>query len=67
MSGPFSPDEAATIFGGFFRCSPISLVEKVPGDSNWRMIRHISKQDEDGNSTNTWLDSDDFPTQYLTS
>ena len=67
MSCPFSSDEAAMIFGGFFRCSPIGLVEKVPGDSNWRMIRHLSKQDKDGNSISAWLDSDDFPTRYFTS
>src|SRR5882724_8342689 len=67
MSGPFTVSEATEIFGGFFHCSPVGLVEKIPGDGNWRMIRHLSKQDNDGNSTNNWLDSDDFPTTYFTS
>jgi len=67
MSGPFTVSEATEIFGGFFHCSPVGLVEKIPGDGNWRMIRHLSKQDNDRNSTNNWLDSDDFPTTYFTS
>ena len=66
MSGPFTIDQATIIFNGFFRCSPVGLVEKTPGDSNWRMIRHLSKQDATGCSTNDWIDSDDFPTTYFT-
>src|SRR5882672_4357932 len=65
MSGPFTIAQASTILGGFFRCSPMGLVEKIPGDGNWRMIRHLSKQDVDGNLTNDWIDSDDFPTTYF--
>ena len=30
------------------------------------MIRHLSKQDDDGDSTNDWIDSDDFLTTYIT-
>ena len=67
MSGPFMVAEATKIFGGFFRCSPVGLIEKVPRDGIWRMVRHLSKQDNDGNSTNNWIDSDDFPTTYFTS
>jgi len=65
MSGPFSLNQASIIFGGPFRSSPVGLVEKVPGDGNWRMIRHLSKQDCDSFSTNDWLDSGEFPTSYF--
>jgi len=65
MSGPFMIAEATTIFGSFLRCSPVGLVEKVPCDNNWNMIRHISKQDNYGNSTNDGINSDDFPTNYF--
>jgi len=66
MSGPFTVEQATQIFGGFFRCAPVGLVEKTPGDGNWRMIHHLSKQDANGCSTNNWIDSDDFPTTYFT-
>jgi len=65
MSGPFTLLEASSIFLGPFRSSPVGLVEKIPGNGIWRMIRHLSKCDEDGNSTNGWLESDDFPTTYF--
>jgi len=42
-------------------------MEKYPGDGNWNMIRHLSKLDSNGNSTNDWMDLDDFPTTYFTS
>jgi len=32
MSGPFTIEEAWTIFGAPFRSSPVSLIEKTPGD-----------------------------------
>ena len=41
-----------------------ALSEKEPGGGNWHMIRHLSKQDADGLSTNGWLYSDDFPTMF---
>jgi len=66
MSGPFSPAEASIIFGSFYCSSPVGLVEKVPSNNTWRMIQHLLKCDEDGQSTNDWLDSDDFPTSYFT-
>jgi len=65
MSGPFMVSEALTIFGGPFRSSPVGLVEKVPCDGVWRMIRHLSKHDECGESTNDWIHSDEFPTTYF--
>ena len=65
MSGPFTIPQASIIFGGPFRSSPVGLVEKIPGDGTWHMIRHLSKCDDDGQSTNDWVDSDDFPTNYF--
>jgi len=67
MSGPFTLEQASVFFGGPFCSSPVGLVEKVPGDSQWRMIRHLSKQDDEGHSSNGWVvDSDEFPTIYFT-
>ncbi len=65
MSGPFTVDEAHLIFDGHFCTSPVGLVEKLPGDGNWQMIRHLSKVDHLGFSTNDALDSDDFPTLFF--
>ena len=65
MSGPFSVDEAHIIFNGHFRTSPVGLVEKVLGNGNWRMIRHLSKTNHLGFSTNDALDSHDFPTLFF--
>ena len=39
-------------------------VEKRPGDGVWRVIRHLSKQDDEGCSTNSWIESNNFPTFY---
>ena len=36
MSGSFTLEQALVIFGGPFHSSPMGLVEKVPGDSQWR-------------------------------
>src|SRR5882724_13612676 len=36
MSGPFTLEKASIIFGTPFHSSPMGLVEKVPGDSQWR-------------------------------
>ena len=64
MSGPFSLDQASTIFEGHFCTSPLGLVEKTPGSGKWLTICHLSKEDADGKSTNGWLNSSDFPTKY---
>ena len=64
MSGPYTINQAHTIFRGHFCTSPVGLVEKRPGDGVWRMIRHLSKQDDKECSTNGWVDSNDFPTFY---
>jgi len=55
MSGPFTITQASIIFDGSFRSSPVGLVEKVTGDGIWRMIHHLSKRDEEGQSTNGWI------------
>ncbi len=38
MPGPFTIPQAHTIFHGHFRTSPVGIVEKTPGNGNWRMI-----------------------------
>jgi len=42
MSGPFTIEQAAIIFGGPFCLSPVGPIKKSPGDGIWRMIRHLS-------------------------
>ena len=64
MSGPYTINQAHTIFRSHFCTSPVGLVEKHPRDGVWRMIRHLSKQDDEGCSTNGCVDSNDFPTFY---
>ena len=64
LSSPFTLDEAHIIFDGHFHTSPLGLVEKHPGDGKWRMIRHLSKTDPKADSTNGWLDANDFPMKY---
>ena len=64
MSGPFTIDEAHTIFCGNFHTSPTGIVDKSPGDRKWRMIHHLSKCDSEGLSTKCWLCSDAFPTVF---
>jgi len=66
MSGPFTLEQASIIFGAPFCSSPMGLVKKVPGDGQWRMIRPLLKQDNEGQSTNGWVDSDEFPAIYFT-
>jgi len=57
---------SAHCMSGYFYSSSVGLVEKVPGDGVWRMIRHLSKLDEAGHSMNGLIDSDEFPTTYFT-
>ena len=65
MDGPFTVDEAQCIYGGHFRTCPLWLVDK-PGSKDLRMIRHFSKEDQFGQSMNSWVDSDNFPTCWFT-
>ena len=64
ISGPFTIEEAQIIFASHFHTSPLGLVENDLGSRKWWMICHLSKQDDCGESTNDWLDSDDFPMKY---
>jgi hypothetical protein len=64
MDGPFSIADAHRVFNGHFCTSPLSLVEKTSSTTEFRLIRHLSKADEAGHSTNGWLDARDFPTHY---
>jgi hypothetical protein len=66
MGGPFTVEEAHRLFEGHFRTSPLGLVPK-PGkcSDDLRLIRHLSKKDHLGFSTNDWLNSDDFPTKWF--
>jgi len=65
MSGPFSIPQASIIFNSPFIYSPVRLIEKMASNSVWHMIHHLSKEDEEGCSTNGWLDSNEFPTTYF--
>jgi len=58
--------QATCIFDGFFRSSPVGLVEKVPGEGMWRIFRHTFKNNDIGQSTSSWIDSDKFPTTHFT-
>lgn len=63
VSGPFTIEEANFMFG-HFKNTPLGLVEKEPGSGKYRIIRHGSKKDSFGISTNDTLNSDDFPTTW---
>ena len=60
MYGPFSIEDAHLIFRGHLRTSPLGLVENPGKPGAFRLIRHLSKCDHNGETTNGWLDSDDF-------
>ena len=64
ISGPFTLKEAHIIFNGNFHTSPLGLIKKVPGDGKWQMICHLSKEDTNGDSTNSWINATDFPMSY---
>src|SRR5882724_8037142 len=65
MDSPFTIEQAHIIYGGHFRTCPLGLVEKLGLSALW-MIHHFSKEDDYGVSTNSWVDSDDFPTCWFT-
>ena len=44
----------------------VGLVEKVPCDGIWQMIRHLLRHDPVGHLTNDWVDLDEFPMVYFT-
>lgn len=69
MSGPFTPGQAFEFFQGHFRTCPLALVPKAlpngaPG-KGWRMVENFSFEDGDRVSVNMLIDSDDFPTSWL--
>ena len=67
MSGPFTTKQAHSFFGGHFRTCPLSLVPKpVPVGVAWRMVENFSFEDADGLSVNSLINSDDFPTSWIT-
>src|SRR5882724_10788034 len=55
FDGPFTIDEALSIFGGHFCMAPLGFIEK-PGLTALRLICHYSKEDAFGQSMNGWLD-----------
>jgi hypothetical protein len=66
MSGPFSADEVFNILGGHFVSSPLGVVEKAGEPGKLRVVRDLSYKNPDGYSVNSFLDSDDFPTEWGT-
>ena len=68
MAGPFTKDEAHVVFRGHFRTAPLGLIKKPYKDkpSSWRLIRHLSKKDKNGQSTNSWINSDQWQTKWGT-
>jgi len=66
MSGPLSTAKASAIFNSFFAPHLLAFLKKIPGDGIWCMIRQLSKQDDDGQSTNDWVDSEKLQSTYFT-
>ena len=62
MSGPFSIEEAFQHFGGHFRTAPLGIIS----EPKLHLIRHLSKKDPFGHSTNSWINSDEWPTKWIT-
>jgi len=65
MDSPFSIEQPHDIYSCHFRTCLLGLVKK-PSSTALRMIHHFSKEDHLGQSTNGWLDSDDFLTLWFT-
>jgi hypothetical protein len=66
MSGPFSADEVFNILGGHFVSSPLGVMEKAGELGKLCVVRDLSYKNPDGYSVNSFLDSDDFPTEWGT-
>jgi len=60
MDGPFTIEQAHTIYGSHFRMCPLGLKEKH-GSMALHMIHHFLKEDHLGISMNSWVDSDTSP------
>lgn len=63
MDGPFSQEEVEYRLG-FFRASPLGVVEKVGSPGKFRIIRDLSFAGQEGTSVNDHLDSDEFRTRW---
>jgi len=63
IDGPFTKDQAHAIFNGHFRTAPLGLIKNPGSDALW-MICHHSKIDDQGHSTNSWIDSSINTTKY---
>lgn len=66
MSGPYTIEQAHTLFHGHFHTAPIGYIERPPGCGKWRMIQNLSACDHLGISTNDWLDVKDHPIKWHT-
>jgi hypothetical protein len=67
MSGPFTQEQISLELGGHFVSCPLGLVEKAGEPGKFRIIRDLSYiNKEDGYSVNSFLDADDFPTEWGT-
>ena len=64
IDGPFTISQAHAIFGGHFHTTVLSLVKKL-GSTALQLIRHHSKEDHLGESTNGWIDSAINATKYF--
>lgn len=67
MSGPFTQAQVQFELGGHFVSCPLGLVEKAGEPGKYRIIRDLSYNNkEDNYSVNSFLDADDFPTEWGT-
>jgi hypothetical protein len=66
VSGPFTTPQAFEFLGSHFRTCPLSLVPKeAEVGVGWRMVENFSHEDKEGISVNSLINSDDFPTTWI--
>ncbi len=58
-----SIEDAEIFFGGHFRTAPLAVIDE---GSKFRVVHNLSVKDENGNSTNSWLNAKDNPTKCYT-
>jgi len=64
--GPFTTSQAFDFLGGHFRTCPLSLVPKDDKVGvGWQMVENFSHKDKEGVSVNSLINSDDFPTTWI--
>jgi hypothetical protein len=67
MSGPYTHQQIEQELSGHFVSCPLGLVEKAGEPGKFRIICDLSyKNKEDNYSVNSFLDADDFPTEWGT-